>query len=57
MSAGQPRLPGVIFNRAMPMQVAGELAQHITQSSIAMVSLPALVAGLQEAACLLEEKH
>ena len=39
------------------MQAEDELVQHITQSSIAMVSLPALVAGLQEAACLLEEKH
>lgn len=36
------------------MQAADELALHITQGSIAMVSLPVLVAGLQEAACLLE---
>ncbi len=37
------------------MQAADELVLHITQGSIAMVSLPVLVAGLQEAACLLEE--
>ncbi len=36
------------------MQAADELALHITQGSIAMVSLPVLVAGLQEVACLLE---
>lgn len=32
-----------------------EQTVHITQGSIAMVSLPVLVAGLQEAACLLKE--
>lgn len=37
------------------MQAVGKLALHITQGSIAMVSLPVLVAGLQQAACLLEE--
>lgn len=37
------------------MQAAGELASHITQGSIAMVSLPVHVAGLSEAARLLEE--
>ena len=37
------------------MQAAGGLASHITQGSITMVSLPVHVAGLQEAACLLEE--
>lgn len=37
------------------MQAAGGLASHITQGSIAMVSLPVHVAGLQVAACLLEE--
>lgn len=37
------------------MQAVGELASHITQATIAMVSLPVHVAGLQEAACLLEE--
>lgn len=34
------------------MQTVGELASHITQASIAMVSLPVHVAALQEAACL-----
>lgn len=37
------------------MQAVGELASHITQASIVMVSLPVHVAALQEAACLREE--
>lgn len=38
------------------MHAADELVLHITQGCIAMVSLPVLVAVLQEAACLLEKK-
>lgn len=38
------------------MHAADELVLRITQGCIAMVSLPVLVAVLQEAACLLEKK-
>lgn len=41
------------------MHAADELVLHVTQGCIAMVSLPVLVAVLQEAACLLKKnkKH
>lgn len=38
------------------MHATNELLKHITQGSITMVSLPVLVAVLQEAACLLGKK-